>query len=261
MVSDASSFDRLLRSWPPAWTAAIDAAASASDPGRSLRPVLAELGFDGLTCIVLASAAAGSERTLEMWCTAPSTWTERYRDFGYALVDPRVTMTARRLAPVIWDAADIDGDWTVRRFLGEAARNGVRSGFAVAFRERFDTRTVVAFDIARSPMGDVGCAAIAGMSGNLMLLAASLHERVIRPRLRAPANDGLPQGLTHREHQCLRMAAHGLTSGDIGGKLGIAERTVNFHMHNILRKMEAVNRPEAIAKALARGVLLAETIA
>ena len=26
-------------------------------------------------------------------------------------------------------------------------------------------------------------------------------------------------------------------------------------MHNILRKMEAVNRPEAIAKALARGVL------
>lgn len=51
------------------------------------------------------------------------------------------------------------------------------------------------------------------------------------------------------------MATKGLTSGDIGGKLGIAERTVNFHIGNVLRKMEALNRPEAIAKAVARGVL------
>ena len=66
--------------------------------------------------------------------------------------------------------------------------------------------------------------------------------------------------LTHRERQCLGMAANGLTSGDIGGKLGIAERTVNFHMGNVLRKMEALNRAEAIAKALARGVLQAGAI-
>jgi DNA-binding CsgD family transcriptional regulator len=51
------------------------------------------------------------------------------------------------------------------------------------------------------------------------------------------------------------MAANGMTSGDIGGKLGIAERTVNFHMRNVLRKLDALNRPEAIAKALTRGVL------
>ena len=66
--------------------------------------------------------------------------------------------------------------------------------------------------------------------------------------------------LTHRERQCLGMAANGLTSGDIGGKLGIAERTVNFHMGNVLRKMAALNRTEVIAKALARGVLQAGAI-
>jgi len=32
-------------------------------------------------------------------------------------------------------------------------------------------------------------------------------------------------------------------------------------MRNVLRKMEALNRPEAIAKALARGVLQAGAIA
>ena len=63
------------------------------------------------------------------------------------------------------------------------------------------------------------------------------------------------RGLTARERQCLRMAANGLTSGDIGGKLGISERTVNFHMRNVLRKLDALNRPEAIAKALTRGLL------
>jgi DNA-binding CsgD family transcriptional regulator len=50
------------------------------------------------------------------------------------------------------------------------------------------------------------------------------------------------------------MAAQGLTSADIGGRLAIAERTVNFHMRNVMRKLEAQNRAEAIAKALARGV-------
>jgi DNA-binding CsgD family transcriptional regulator len=38
-------------------------------------------------------------------------------------------------------------------------------------------------------------------------------------------------------------------------KLGITERTANFHFSNILSKLGAMNRAEAIAKAAARGLL------
>jgi DNA-binding CsgD family transcriptional regulator len=258
-----AAFDGFFEPWSPLWTAAIAAAAHATDPEPLLRPILSEAGFDGLTCIVLAPAYAGRQRALYLWSTAPMSWATKYRECGYARVDPRVTMTAQRLSPVIWDAADAESDWSVRRFLADAARFGVRSGFAVSFRDASDTRVVVALDSTLSPISEARFASVVGKLGTLMLLAVALHERVLRPRCNALA-DAVPgdaHGLTHREGQCLRMAASGLTSGDMGNKLGIAERTVNFHMRNVLRKMEALNRPEAIAKALARGVLRTGAIA
>ena len=259
MVRHSGSFDAFLEPWSPPWASAIADACRASDPAPHLRPLLAELGFDGLTCIALSPTTAGEERALYAWSTAPPGWSVRYCDHGYATVDPRVTMTARRLSPIIWDAADVDGDWHVQRFLADAARYGMRGGFAVSFRDTAFARVVVAFDSATSPLTDAGCATMIARLGDLMLLAAALHERVLRPR--CAALHAVPRtirgALTARERECLRMAASGLTSGDMGSKLGIAERTVNFHMGNVLRKLEALNRPEAIAKAMAGGVLLA----
>jgi DNA-binding CsgD family transcriptional regulator len=46
-----------------------------------------------------------------------------------------------------------------------------------------------------------------------------------------------------------------MTSADIGIKLGIAERTANFHFGNILTKLDALNRHEAIAKGMKRGII------
>jgi LuxR family transcriptional activator of bioluminescence operon len=51
------------------------------------------------------------------------------------------------------------------------------------------------------------------------------------------------------------MAAHGMTSADIGIKLGIVERTANFHFSNILSKLGALNRHEAIAKGMQLGLI------
>jgi DNA-binding CsgD family transcriptional regulator len=50
-----------------------------------------------------------------------------------------------------------------------------------------------------------------------------------------------------------------LTGSDIGVKLGISERTVNFHFGNILSKLDALNRNEAIAMAVRRGLIGTET--
>lgn len=262
-----SRLTALSRLWPPHWNDAIAAAAAAEDPRPLLLPLVRELGFDGLSCIALVGdrspdARPGAERALSIWTTGDAKWSERYCEAGYASVDPRVTLSSRRLTPVIWDTADVEIDAPLtRRFLADAARQRARSGFAVSFRHAADWRVVVAFDSDASPLDDDRCASVVGVMGNLMLIAAQLHERVLRPRRDELADGAREAGnLTRREQQCLRMSASGLTSGDIGGKLGIAERTVNFHMNNVLRKMDALNRPEAIAKALARGVLRAGAI-
>ena len=49
-----------------------------------------------------------------------------------------------------------------------------------------------------------------------------------------------------------------MSSGEIGGKLGVAARTVDFHFSNMISKLGVHNRQEAIAKAVRQGLLAAK---
>lgn len=77
-----------------------------------------------------------------------------------------------------------------------------------------------------------------------------LLGNILSNQLRASFKVEQPvQPLTDQELTCLSLSAHGQTSADIALKLGIKTRTVNFHFTKILRKLNAMNRQEAIAKA------------
>lgn len=68
---------------------------------------------------------------------------------------------------------------------------------------------------------------------------------------REPADDLL----TPREQEVLELVARGLRNQDIGAELVISERTVKVHVSNILGKLGAGNRTEAVAEARRRGLL------
>lgn len=61
--------------------------------------------------------------------------------------------------------------------------------------------------------------------------------------------------LSVREKEVLNWIKRGKSSSDISLILHIAERTVNFHIYNIMQKLEVVNRPQAVAEALQRGII------
>ncbi|MBI3160759.1 MAG: protein kinase [Chloroflexi bacterium] len=56
-----------------------------------------------------------------------------------------------------------------------------------------------------------------------------------------------------RELEVLQLAASGLTNKEIAYRLGISERTVEFHMGSIFNKTTTESRTEAVALALGRG--------
>jgi DNA-binding CsgD family transcriptional regulator len=69
----------------------------------------------------------------------------------------------------------------------------------------------------------------------------------------APASsDG---GLTAREREVLALLAEGLTNRQIGQRLYIAEKTASVHVSNILAKLGASGRTEAVTVAHRRGLL------
>jgi len=56
-----------------------------------------------------------------------------------------------------------------------------------------------------------------------------------------------------REHEVLLLAAEGLTNKEIAYRLGISERTVQFHINSIFHKTSTNSRTEAVALALRNG--------
>ena len=61
--------------------------------------------------------------------------------------------------------------------------------------------------------------------------------------------------LTAREMEVLKYVAKGKRNREIGEKLFITEETVKVHMKHILDKLYAVDRTQAVAIALRRGII------
>jgi DNA-binding CsgD family transcriptional regulator/uncharacterized protein YaaQ len=61
--------------------------------------------------------------------------------------------------------------------------------------------------------------------------------------------------LSDREVQCLTWTAAGKTSAEIAGILGLSEHTVNHYLNHVSKKLDAVNRTQAVVKALRRGLI------
>ena len=66
---------------------------------------------------------------------------------------------------------------------------------------------------------------------------------------------GLPDGLSPREAQILRLVAAGLSNREIGATLVISEHTAANHVRSILRKTGCANRTEAASYAHRRGLV------
>lgn len=61
--------------------------------------------------------------------------------------------------------------------------------------------------------------------------------------------------LTPRELQVLELVAGGLSNRAIGDRLGISDQTVKFHVSSIHGKLGALNRTDAVRRAVRRGLL------
>jgi len=61
--------------------------------------------------------------------------------------------------------------------------------------------------------------------------------------------------MTLREKEVLRWTAEGKTAYEIGQILDVSERTVNFHINNVVTKLGASNKTQAAVKAATLGML------
>ncbi len=87
------------------------------------------------------------------------------------------------------------------------------------------------------------------------LLQPVVASKLLRQVSRRADSTGQPQEMTPRESDVLGLLAEGLQNKEIAERLGIAERTVKFHVGSILRKLAVGNRTEAVSTAIQKGLI------
>ena len=61
--------------------------------------------------------------------------------------------------------------------------------------------------------------------------------------------------ISAREHECLRWAAAGKTTAEVAAILGLSQETVRVYFKRAMRKLDATNRTQAVARAFGAGYL------
>lgn len=89
------------------------------------------------------------------------------------------------------------------------------------------------------------------------LLDPAVHARILDQLTSGPApaaSAELPDGLTAREAEVLRLIADGLSNGEIADRLHISAATVKTHVNHLFAKTGARGRAQAVRYAYRKGL-------
>jgi DNA-binding CsgD family transcriptional regulator len=239
----------------------LDPLVKAAEGGRDLVPIIQSItrsfGFDTFMYGMSTSMRPDHESRMFVFTTAPVEWVIRYDQMAYIEVDPRILLLWDSTLPLIWDQRTVRGAGPrTEAFLDDALSHGIASGVCMPLGDEVGTRVIVALNSTIPEIDEPRRVAIIRNLGDIVLFAHYFHELFMKSIVRKGAQlhcAGRP--LSERERECLILAARGMTTEDIGFKLGIGARTVQFHFDSIRAKLAAGNRQEAVARAIKDGII------
>lgn len=135
-----------------------------------------------------------------------------------------------------------------------------------AIREEFPDARIIALTSYDGDQ-DIYRALDAGVRGYLLKEAVHTNvvhairtvqsgKRLMPPEVSERLAEYFPKiVLTSRETEVLSLVADGLGNKEIAGRLGVASGTIKIHVQNILEKLGASDRTQAVTIAIQRGVL------
>lgn len=220
-IRDARTFDAL--------TAIIEAALIPYDLTDFMVSLVQQPGVDSSECIPLFNIDPDFVR----WYLANDNF----------LVDPRVAISKRRLEAFLWsEAMDMDKLPTqARRIYARFAEAGLPDALNVSVRSINGLEGTVLF-------GGQHIELDARQRGNLTVLGIALHEQTKAIMLDSSAL-GVKMPLSAHVRQVLRYGAMGLTSDQIGKRMGLSKRTVDMHFIDAARILGSASRIQAVSKA------------
>ena len=111
--------------------------------------------------------------------------------------------------------------------------------------------------LARDADGPALLAALGAVAQGLTVLDSAFADLVRSPRSEATASGPTDvEPLTDREGEVLALVAEGLPNKLVADRLGITERTARYHVAQILAKLGAQSRTEAVVTGARLGLVV-----
>jgi DNA-binding CsgD family transcriptional regulator len=113
---------------------------------------------------------------------------------------------------------------------------------------------LIALEVEEPALADRLAALLASVPG-LRLASPREAADVALVTARAPEQASEDTALTARELEVLALLAEGASNKEIARRLGISVHTAKFHVGQLLDKLDATGRTDAVTHAARRGVI------
>ncbi|RLL74848.1 LuxR family transcriptional regulator [Ochrobactrum soli] len=233
------------------WEQIYESMQSADDAGLLLEHIdnyAKQRGFAHVSYIMRVPLLNGVVKWLSFG-SLPQEWVDHYTSNKYAEEDPLIRKALNSIEPLVWSAklyAEVPQIWT------DAQNFGFKVGISQPCWAAQGVFGMLSFIRSDPPLSSGEIATLRRqMQISANLLHLSMYEHLDVPTMNCVSE----VNLTAREREILHWASEGKTSEIIGAILNISTRTVNFHISNVLTKLVAVNKVQAVAKARTFGLL------
>ena len=181
-------------------------------------------------------------------------WVAHYLENGYAHIDPVVKECCDIRLPLMWSESFKSNTRTVdeARMMDDAWENGIRRGFTIPIHGPSGELGIFSLN---SDLSDREFTKLMSQKKfDVQTIASYMHD-AIQKMFRKVSPEPPPIPLTDRETEILKWTVAGKTAWEIGTILKISERTVNFHIQNVMEKFGVHNKTHAAAKAVNMGLI------
>ena len=208
------------------------------------------LGFDFFT-LGYKHMSSFSAPEVQFISNYPMAWLQEYASSGYIATDPTLLKAAKTSKPVVWSTQFFEN---TPALWAAANSHGINHGCALATSNALGDMGLLV--LARR-VGDITTKELTTITSFMTATAHILFERILF--LTGHGSEHVEENrrskLSGREVEILRYTADGKTSQDISQLLDISERTVAFHINNILLKFSVPNKTAAVARAVVQGLI------
>ena len=220
-----------------------------ADLNHLIAHVLAEFGFRHYALVSHVDLLAPPEDAVRI-INYPACWTARSASQRYFADDP-VLLTAQRLAlPFTWEEIPRHIELTKRQqaILEEARSMGLAHGYTVPIHVPGQVSGSCTF-VYEPGAVDPACFPAAHY------VAIYAFDAALKLKARAIGRADAGVRLTHRQRQCLALAARGKSDWSIAQMLTLSHQTVHMHIEMAKSRYGVSSRVEAVVRALFDGQL------